>query len=59
MPVSSAKFPKVNAKAAQAFADWLVSPEGQSLIATFGNEQYGRSLFVPAADQREKDLLVN
>src|SRR5262249_41986291 len=33
MPVNSAKFPKVNASAAQVFADWLVSPEGQGTIA--------------------------
>jgi tungstate transport system substrate-binding protein len=59
MPVNAAKFPKVNAAGAQAFADWLLSPEGQAVIAEFGKQQYGRSLFVPAADKREGDLLVN
>ena len=59
MPVNSAKFPKVNALAGQAFADWVVSPEGQAAIAEFGKAQYGRSLFVPAASMREQDLLVN
>jgi len=59
MPVNSAKFPKVNASAGQAFADWVVSPEGQAAIAEFGKAQYGRSLFVPAASMREQDLLVN
>src|SRR5262245_17127015 len=59
MPVNSAKFPKVNAPAATAFADWLVSPEGQNTIADFGKRQYGRSLFVPAASLREEDLLAN
>lgn len=59
MPVNAAKFPKVNAAAAQAFADWLVSPEGQTVIGEFGKVQYGRSLFAPAATKRESDLLVN
>src|SRR5262245_16076810 len=59
MPVNPAKFTKVNASAANAFADWLVSPEGQSIIADFGKAQYGRSLFMPAASLREDDLLVN
>ncbi len=59
MPVNAAKFPKVNAAAAQAFADWLVSAEGQAVIGEFGKAQYGRSLFAPAAGKRESDLLVN
>jgi tungstate transport system substrate-binding protein len=59
MPVNAAKFPKANALAGQAFADWLVSPEGQAVIADFGKVQHGRSLFIPAAGQRESDLLAN
>jgi tungstate transport system substrate-binding protein len=59
MPVNATKFTKVNAAGAQAFADWLVSPEGQAVVAEFGKQQYGRSLFAPAADKRESDLLVN
>jgi tungstate transport system substrate-binding protein len=59
MPVAPAKFPRVNASGAQAFADWLVSSEGQAVIAEFGKAQYGRSLFMPAATQREEELLVN
>src|SRR5262245_58289321 len=59
MPVNNAKFPKVNASAATAFADWVVSPEGQRTIGDFGKAQYGRSLFVPAAALREDDLLAN
>ena len=57
MPVDAKKFPRVNAKAAQAFADFLVSPEGQKTIGEFGKKEYGRSLFVPAADKKEEDLL--
>ena len=59
MPVNAAKFPKVNVSAAQAFADWLVSREGQGVIGEFGKAQYGRSLFVPAAFLREEDLFLN
>jgi tungstate transport system substrate-binding protein len=59
MPVDPAKFPKVNATAAKAFADYLVSPEGQQRIGEFGKAQYGRSLFAPASDKTEQQLLVN
>jgi tungstate transport system substrate-binding protein len=57
MPVNAAKFPKVNAAAALAFADWILSLEGQSVIEAFGKAEYGRSLFVPAASKREDELL--
>jgi tungstate transport system substrate-binding protein len=59
MPVNAAKFPKVNVSAAQAFADWLLSPEGQGVIGEVGKAEYGRSLFVPAANKREDELLAN
>lgn len=59
MPVNPARLPRVNAAAGQAFADWLVSPEGQAAIAAFGKAEYGRSVFVPAAARREEELLVN
>ena len=59
MPVDPAKFPRVNAQGGQAFADWVLSPEGQAVIAEFGKAQYGRSLFVPAASGREDELLQN
>ena len=59
MPVDPAKFPKVNAAAGKAFADYLVSPEGQQRIGEFGKAQYGRSLFQPASDKTEEQVLVN
>jgi tungstate transport system substrate-binding protein len=59
MTVNAAKFRKVNAKAGKAFADWILSPEGQAVIGAVGTAQYGRSLFVPAAGGREEDLLAN
>jgi len=59
MPVDAAKFPKVNVSGGQAFAGWLLSSEGQGVIAEFGKAEYGRSLFVPAASLREEGLLTN
>ncbi len=47
MAVSGAKFPQLNAAGAQKFVDWVVSPAGQSSIASYkiGGEQ----LFFPNA----------
>ncbi len=59
MPVDSAKFPKVNGAAAKTFADYILSPEGQQVIGEFGKAQYGRSLFIPAADKTEDQVLAN
>lgn len=56
MPANPARFPRVNAKGGQAFADWLLSPEAQGLIAGFGRERYGRALFVPLAGKTEDQL---
>lgn len=42
----------VNAAGAIAFADFMTSQAGQCLIAGFGVEEYGESLFEPAAGCR-------
>lgn len=47
IPVSPAKYPKTKIKAATAFAEWLVSPKGQALIAKYTLE--GQQLFFPDA----------
>jgi tungstate transport system substrate-binding protein len=44
------KHPAVNAAAAERFAQYLVSKEGQEAIAAFGQETYGQPLFKPYAD---------
>lgn len=59
MPVNAAKFSRANASGGQAFADWIVSPEGQAVIAEVGKARYGRSLFTPAANLNEAQLLQN
>ena len=47
--VSPDRFPKVNEAGARAFADFLVGPEAQAVIAGFGQERYGQPLFVADA----------
>ena len=43
--VNPAKYPKVNHEGARAFADFIVSPEAQKVIATFGVDTFGQPLF--------------
>lgn len=38
-----------NPEGAQAFADWIVSEEGQAVIAEYGVEKFGAPLFFPNA----------
>lgn len=40
--------PEVNFDAAITFIKYLISPEGQQIIADYGTNTYGRSLFYPA-----------
>jgi tungstate transport system substrate-binding protein len=47
--VSPTKFPKVNNAGANAFADYLVHPDTQKIIAAFGLDKYGQQLFFPDA----------
>ena len=54
--VNPDSWPKVNAAGALAFADYLVSPEGQALIGAFGVQEYGQALFVPDAGKDEGSL---
>jgi tungstate transport system substrate-binding protein len=47
--VNPAKWPKVNAAGAKAFADFIVSPATQEVIGRFGVDKVGAPLFVPDA----------
>lgn len=38
-----------NMDGARAFADWIVSEEGQAIIAEYGEEEFGEPLFFPNA----------
>jgi tungstate transport system substrate-binding protein len=45
--VNPARFPRANARDAQAFLDWLVSEEAQRLVKDFGVAEHGEPLFFP------------
>ena len=47
------KFPKVNAAGGTAFAEFMLSKEGQEAIRTFGVGKYGAPLFFPDGGKRE------
>ncbi len=51
--VNPAKWPKVNADGAKAFADFIVSPAAQEIIGRFGVDKVGAPLFVPDAGKPE------
>jgi tungstate transport system substrate-binding protein len=53
MQSNPARHPRVNAAGGQAFADFIVSPQAQAVIKTYGVEQYGQPLFFPDAGQPE------
>ncbi len=54
--VSSARWPKVNAAGAKAFADFVVSPRTQELIGRFGVDKVGSPLFFPDAGKKPDSL---
>jgi tungstate transport system substrate-binding protein len=56
MEVNPEKFSKVNKDGAKAFADFMMSPEAQSMIAEFGKDKYGQALFFADAGKTEKDF---
>jgi tungstate transport system substrate-binding protein len=47
--VNPARWPKVNAAGAKAFADFMVSPRTQRLIGEFGVDRFGAPLYTPDA----------
>ena len=56
MEVNPANGPRVNVAGGRAFAEFLLSPETQAVIKTFGVAKYGQPLFVPIAGKREEDI---
>lgn len=58
MEVNPANGPRINAAGGKAFADFMISPEAQAVIKTYGAEKFGEALFVPVAGKRENDLGV-
>jgi tungstate transport system substrate-binding protein len=58
MEVNPANGPRINAGGGKAFADFMVAPQTQNVIKSFGVEKFGRSLFVPVAGKEEEELGV-
>jgi tungstate transport system substrate-binding protein len=56
MEVNPANGPKVNVGGGQAFAAFILDPETQAVIKTFGVDKYGQPLFVPIAGKRDDDF---
>ncbi len=49
-------WPDVNNAGAIAFANFITSDQGQGIIADFGVEEFGQSLFIADADKTDADL---
>jgi len=56
MEVNPANGPRINSNGGKAFADFMIAPQTQNLIRTFGVEKFGQSLFVPVAGKKEEEL---
>ena len=56
MQVNPDKSDKINGKGGKAFAEFMVAPDTQEVIKTFGVDKYGQPLFFPDADKTEADL---
>jgi len=54
--INPARFPKVNAPGAKAFADYIVSREAQEVVKTFGVDKFGAPLFFPDAGKKVEEL---
>ena len=56
MEVNPANGPRVNTAGGKAFAEFMLAPETQAVIKTFGVEKYGQPLFVPIAGKKDEDF---
>ena len=56
MEVNPANGPRVNATGGKAFADFMLAPETQAVIKTFGVNRYDQPLFVPIAGKKDEDF---
>ena len=54
--VNPAKSDKINYEGALAFANFMVAPETQAIIAEFGVEKFGQPLFIPDAGKDPTEL---
>jgi tungstate transport system substrate-binding protein len=56
MEVNPANGPRVNVAGGKAFAEFMLAPETQAVIKTFGVDKYGQPLFVPIAGKKDEDF---
>ena len=56
MEVNPANGPRVNVAGGQAFAEFMLAPQTQAVIKTFGVDKYGQALFVPIAGKKDEDF---
>ena len=56
MEVNSANGPRINIAGGKSFADFIVAPETQAVIKSFGVEKFGQPLFIPVAGMREEQV---
>jgi tungstate transport system substrate-binding protein len=56
MEINPANGPRVNVAGGKAFADFMVAPETQVLIRTFGVDKFGQPLFVSIAGKTDADF---
>jgi tungstate transport system substrate-binding protein len=54
MEINPANGARVNTAGGRAFADFILSPEVQAVIKTFGVNTYGQPLFVPIAGKTDE-----
>jgi tungstate transport system substrate-binding protein len=58
LEVNPSNGPRINTAGGKAFADFMVAPQTQNVIKSFGVEKFGQSLFVPVAGKKEEELGV-
>ena len=56
MEVNPANGPRVNTAGGKAFAEFMLAPQTQAVIKTFGVDKYGQPLFVPIAGKKDEDF---
>ena len=56
MEINPANGARVNTAGGRAFVDFMLSPEVQAVIKTFGVNTYGQPLFVPIAGKTDEDF---
>lgn len=56
LEVNPANGPRINTAGGKTFADFMVAPQTQAVIKSFGVEKFGQPLFVPVAGRREEQV---